>query len=52
MLVFRYEQDFQQACERLNMRRVPITYSGGRTKVGLGRVIDRARAMRVREDWR
>jgi hypothetical protein len=47
MLVFRNEQDFQQACERMSERKVQITYPGGRTKVGLGRVIDGARAMRV-----
>jgi hypothetical protein len=47
MLVFRNEQDFQQACERLAIQKVEITYPGGRTKVGLGRVIDGAKAMRV-----
>lgn len=47
MLVFRNEQDFQQACERLAIQKVEITYPGGRTKVGLGRVIDGAKAMRA-----
>jgi hypothetical protein len=52
MLVFRNEQDFQQACERLNVQKVQITYPGGRTKVGLGRVMDGARAMRVMTEGR
>jgi hypothetical protein len=45
MLVFRHEQDFQQACEKLGIQRVQITYPGGRTKIGLGRVIDGAQAI-------
>jgi hypothetical protein len=47
MLIFRNEQDFQQACERLGIQKVQITYPGGRTKVGLGRVIDGAKAIRL-----
>lgn len=40
MLLFRNEQDFQQACERLGVKRIQITYPGGRTKIGLGRCLD------------
>ncbi len=47
MLIFRNEQDFQQACERLSIQKVAITYPGGRTKVGLGRVVDGAKAVRI-----
>ncbi|WP_428937788.1 hypothetical protein [Fontivita pretiosa] len=47
MLIFRNEQDFQQACERLGIQKVQITYPGGRTKVGLGRVVDGAKAIRL-----
>ena len=47
MLMFRNEQDFQQACERLGIQKVAITYPGGRTKVGLGRVVDGAKAVRI-----
>jgi hypothetical protein len=47
MLMFRNEQDFQQACERLQIKKVQVTYPGGRVKVGLGRVIDGAKAMRL-----
>jgi hypothetical protein len=47
MLVFRNEQDFQQACERLSIQRVQITYPGGKTKVGIGRCIDGAKALRM-----
>ena len=36
MLMFRNEQDFQQACERLEIKKVEVLYPGGRTKVGLG----------------
>jgi hypothetical protein len=50
MLVFRNEQDFQQACERLSIQRVQITYPGGRSKVGLGRVIDGAQALKLMAD--
>lgn len=46
MLIFRNEQDFQQACERLAIQKVEITYPGGRTKVGLSRVVDGAKAIR------
>ncbi len=47
MLVFKNEQDFQQACERLDIRKVQVTYPGGLTKIGLGRVIDGPRVMRL-----
>lgn len=47
MLMFRNEQDFQQACERLGIKKVAIEYPGGTTKVGVGRVIDGARAVRL-----
>jgi hypothetical protein len=45
--MFKNEQDFQQACERLGIKKVGITYPGGKVKVGLGRVIDGAKAMRM-----
>ena len=45
MLMFRNDQDFQQACELLEIKKVPITYPGGLTKVGLGRVIDGPKAI-------
>lgn len=47
MLLFHNEQDFQQACERLGVGKVAIQYPGGRTKVGLGRCVDGARAIRA-----
>ena len=47
MLMFHHEQDFQQACERLGIQKVGITYPGGKTKIGLGRVIDGAKAIRT-----
>ncbi|MBN2377043.1 MAG: hypothetical protein JXD22_11620 [Sedimentisphaerales bacterium] len=40
MLMFRDDQDFQQACELLGIKRVKVTYPGGMKKVGLGRIID------------
>lgn len=46
MLVFRHDQDFQQACELLEIRKVQVQYPGGMFKVGLGRVIDGAKAVR------
>jgi hypothetical protein len=52
MLLFHNEQDFMQACERLGIGRVQIIYPGGRTKVGPGRCIDGAKAMRVPTDSR
>ena len=45
MLIFRNDQDFQQACELLEIKKVAITYPGGLTKIGLGRVIDGAKAI-------
>ncbi len=45
MLMFRNDQDFQQACELLGIGKVQITYPGGLTKVGLGRVIDGPKAI-------
>ncbi len=50
MLVFHDDQDFQAACEKLGIKKVAVTYPGGTcTKVGLGRVIDGARAIRILE---
>jgi hypothetical protein len=46
MLLFRNEQDFQQACERLGIQRVQITYPGGKQKIGLGRCIDGMKALK------
>lgn len=45
MLMFRNDQDFQQACELLGIKKVQITYPGGLQKVGLSRVIDGAKAI-------
>ncbi len=45
MLMFRNDQDFHQACE-LGIKKVQITYPGGWQKVGLGQVIDGAKAIR------
>jgi hypothetical protein len=45
MLLFKNEQDFQQACERLGIQRVQVTYPGGHQKIGLGRCIDGAKAV-------
>jgi len=45
MLMFHNDQDFQQACEVLGLDKVKITYPGGLTKVGVGRVIDGAKAV-------
>ena len=45
VLLFRSDQDFQRACEFFDVAQVKVTYPGGKRKVGLGRVIDGARAM-------
>ena len=45
MLMFRNDQDFQQACELLEIKKVQITYPGWLQKVGVGRVIDGAKAI-------
>jgi hypothetical protein len=45
MLMFRNDQDFQQACELLGIQKVEITYPGGLKKIGLGRCIDGAKAI-------
>jgi len=45
LLFFKNEQDFQQACERLGIDRVQVTYPGGKQKIGLGRCVDGAKAM-------
>lgn len=45
MLMFRNDQDFQQACELLEIKKVQVQYPGGMFKVGLGRVIDGAKAV-------
>jgi len=47
MLLFKNEQDFQQACERLGIDRVQVTYPGGKQKIGLGRCVDGAKALRT-----
>jgi len=47
MLLFRNEQDFQQACERLGIQRVQVTYPGGKQKIGLGRCIDGMKAVKT-----
>lgn len=45
LLLFKNEQDFSQACERLGIQKVQITYHGGRQKIGLGRCIDGMKAL-------
>ena len=45
MLMFRHEQDFQRACEVLGIKKVEVTYPGGLKKIGLGRVVDGAKAI-------
>jgi hypothetical protein len=45
MLLFKNEQDFQQACERLGIDRVQVTYPGGKQKIGLGRCVDGMKAI-------
>lgn len=45
MLMFHHEQDFQRACEVLGIKKVEVTYPGGLKKIGLGRVIDGAKAI-------
>ena len=50
MLLFRNDQDFQAACEKLGIQRVAITYPGGTQKIGLGRVIDGPKAVRLLEE--
>jgi hypothetical protein len=45
MLMFHNDQDFQQACELLGIQKVQIEYPGGLRKIGLGRVIDGAKAI-------
>ncbi|MBE7465416.1 MAG: hypothetical protein HS116_18215 [Planctomycetes bacterium] len=47
MLLFRNEQDFQQACERLGIQRVQVTYPGGKQKIGLGRCLDGMKALKT-----
>ena len=45
VLMFRHEQDFQRACEVLGIKKVEVAYPGGLKKIGLGRVIDGAKAI-------
>ena len=45
MLMFRNDQDFQRTCELLGIQKVQIEYPGGLRKIGLGRVIDGAKAI-------
>jgi hypothetical protein len=45
LLMFHHDQDFQQACELLEIRKVQVQYPGGMFKIGLGRVIDGAKAI-------
>jgi len=47
MLLFRNEQDFQQACERFGVGKVQVTYPGGKQKIGLGRCIDGVKALKA-----
>jgi len=43
--MFRRGQDLQRACEVLGVKKVQVTYPGGLKKIGLGRVIDGAKAI-------
>jgi len=45
MLMFRNDQDFQQACELLGIQKVQIEYPGGLRKIGIGRCVDGAKAI-------
>lgn len=45
VLMFRNDQDWQAACERLGIGKVKVTYPGGMAKIGVGRVIDGPKAM-------
>jgi len=45
VLMFRHEQDFQRACEVVGIKKVEVAYPGGLKKIGLGRVIDGAKAI-------
>ena len=45
MLMFRNDQDFQQACELLGIEKVQIEYPGGLRKIGIGRCVDGAKAV-------
>ena len=47
MLLYRNEQDFQQACEHLGIQRVQVTYPGGKQKIGLGRCVDGMKALKT-----
>jgi len=47
MLMFRNEQDFSQACERLGLQKIQIMYPGGKPKIGLGRCIDGMKALKT-----
>ncbi len=46
LLMFRHDQDFQQACELLGIKKVQVRYPGGLRKIGLGRVVEGPAAMR------
>ena len=50
MLIFRNDQDLQAACEKLAIKRIAITYPSGKQKIGLGRVIDGPKAIRMLEE--
>jgi hypothetical protein len=45
VLLFRNDQDFSQVCERLGVDDVKVTYPAGLQKIGLGRVVDGAKAL-------
>lgn len=46
VLLFKNDQDYQQACEKLGIRRVEIRYGAKCRKVGVGRVVDGVEAMK------
>ncbi len=46
VLLFRNDQDYHQACEKLGIRRVEVRYGPKCRKVGVGRVVDGVEAMK------
>jgi hypothetical protein len=46
VLLFKNDQDFQQAVEKLGIKKVEVRYGPKCRKVGLGRVVDGAEAMK------
>lgn len=49
VLIFRDEQDWSSACEKLGIQKVQVKYPKGLTKIGVGRVVDGPTAIRKLE---